>query len=43
MRGDLEAGFAAYEIRKRLPETPTPEFVQPAWDGGPLQDKRILL
>lgn len=43
MRGDLEAGFAAYEIRKRLPETPTPEFVQPAWDGGPLQDKRIVL
>lgn len=43
MRGDLEAGFASYEMRKRLPETPTPEFEQPAWDGGPLQGKRILL
>ena len=43
MRGELEAGFAAYEIRKRLPETPTPDFAQPAWDGGPLQGKRILL
>lgn len=43
MRGELEAGFDAYEIRKRLPETPTPDFAQPAWDGGPLQGKRILL
>ena len=43
MRGELAEGFAAYETRKRLPETPTPEFSQPAWDGGPLQGKRILL
>jgi len=43
MQGELEAGFAAYEIRKRLPETPTPDFAQPAWEGGPLQGKRILL
>jgi tetratricopeptide (TPR) repeat protein len=43
MRGELEAGFAAYEQRKRLPETPTPDFAQPAWDGGPLEGKRILL
>lgn len=43
MRGELADGFAAYETRKRLPETPTPEFSQPAWDGGPLQGKRILL
>jgi tetratricopeptide (TPR) repeat protein len=43
MRGELEAGFAAYEIRKRLPETPTPDFAQPAWEGGPVQGKRILL
>jgi tetratricopeptide (TPR) repeat protein len=43
MRGDLEQGFATYEARKRLPETPTPEFSQPAWDGGPIQGKRILL
>jgi hypothetical protein len=43
MRGELEAGFAAYEQRKRLPETPKPDFVQPAWDGGPIEGKRILL
>ena len=43
MRGELASGFAAYEARKRLPETPVPEFSQPAWDGGPIQGKRILL
>jgi tetratricopeptide (TPR) repeat protein len=43
MRGELAQGFATYEARKRLPETPTPEFTQPAWDGGPLGGKRILL
>jgi len=43
MRGELETGFAAYETRKRLPETPAPDFSQPAWDGGPLEGKRILL
>lgn len=43
MRGDLEEGFAAYEIRKRLPEIPAPDFSQPAWDGGPVQGKRLLL
>jgi tetratricopeptide (TPR) repeat protein len=43
MRGELAQGFAAYEARKRLPDTPTPDFTQPAWDGGPLAGKRILL
>ena len=43
MRGELAPGFAAYEARKRLPETPTPDLKQPAWDGGPLGGKRILL
>jgi tetratricopeptide (TPR) repeat protein len=43
LRGELEEGFAAYETRKRLPETPTPDFAQPAWDGGPIDGKRILL
>src|SRR5262249_7435817 len=43
MRGDLAEGFAAYETRKRLPETPAPDFTQPAWDGGPITAKRILL
>lgn len=43
MRGDLAEGFAGYEARKRLPETPTPDFTLPAWDGGPIAGKRILL
>jgi Flp pilus assembly protein TadD len=43
MRGDLSDGFAAYEARKRLPETPTPDFSQPAWDGGPVGGQRVLL
>jgi len=43
MRGELAQGFATYEARKRLPETPVPDFTQPAWDGGPIQGKRILL
>jgi tetratricopeptide (TPR) repeat protein len=43
MRGELEVGFAAYEARKRLPETPRVEFTQPAWDGGEIRGKRILL
>ena len=43
MRGELAEGFAAYEARKRLPEMPVPDFSQPAWDGGPLAGRRILL
>ncbi len=43
MRGELEQGFAEYEARKRLPDTPAPDFRQPAWDGGPLEGKKILL
>lgn len=43
MRGELATGFAAYEARKRLPETPAPEFSQPAWNGEPLRGRRILL
>ncbi len=43
MRGELRDGFATYEVRKRLPETPVPDFTQPAWDGGPIEGKRILL
>jgi Flp pilus assembly protein TadD len=43
MRGDLAEGFAAYEARKRLPEVPAPDFRQPAWDGGPIDGKRVLL
>jgi len=43
MRGDLAEGFETYETRKRLPETPAPDFARPAWDGGPVEGKRILL
>jgi Tfp pilus assembly protein PilF len=43
MRGELAEGFAAYEARKRLPETRAPDFTKPAWDGGPIAAKRILL
>ena len=43
MRGDLAPGFTAYEARKRLPETPAPEFSQPAWDGSAIEGARILL
>jgi len=43
LRGELDAGFEAYEWRKRLPETPKPDFAQPAWDGEPIDGKRILL
>lgn len=43
IRGDFTAGFAEYEWRKQLPDVPPPEFKQPAWDGGPLGGKRILL
>jgi Flp pilus assembly protein TadD len=43
LRGDLSEGFEAYEARKRLPETPMPDFKQPVWDGGPIEGKRILL
>src|SRR4030095_13416745 len=43
MRGELAQGFAAYEARKRLPETPAPDSRKPAWDGGRIGGKRILL
>ncbi len=43
MRGDLETGFAEYEARHSLPEHPRPEFREPAWTGGDLAGKRLLL
>lgn len=43
MRGDLETGFAEYEARHSLPEHPLPEFREPAWTGGDLAGKRLLL
>ncbi|MFO1081307.1 MAG: tetratricopeptide repeat-containing glycosyltransferase family protein [Reyranellaceae bacterium] len=43
MQGELARGFALYETRKRLPETPVPELARSAWDGGPIAGKRLLL
>jgi Flp pilus assembly protein TadD len=43
MRGEFATGFADYEWRKQLADVPPPEFRQPAWDGGTLAGRRILL
>jgi hypothetical protein len=43
VRGDFVRGFAEYEWRKQLADVPPPEFRQPAWDGGPLAGRRILV
>ena len=43
MRGEMEAGFAAYEVRKQLADWPRPDFSKPAWLGGPIGGRRILL
>jgi hypothetical protein len=43
--GDLPAGFARYEWRKRHPSY-AKEFLslpEPEWDGGPLAGKRLLV
>lgn len=43
MRGDLQAGFAEYEERRRLPDHLQPEFREPAWSGEDLTGKRLLI
>ena len=43
MRGDLEAGFEEYEWRWRLAENPPRDFDKPAWNGGPLDGRTVLL
>lgn len=43
MRGEMEAGFAAYEVRKQLADWPKPDFTKPPWLGGPIAGRRILL
>ncbi|QQS10860.1 MAG: glycosyltransferase family protein [Rhodospirillales bacterium] len=43
MRGEFARGFADYEWRKRLDDVPPPEFRQPAWDGGDIAGRRVLL
>jgi tetratricopeptide (TPR) repeat protein len=43
LKGDLKAGFKAYECRWALDEMARPEIAQPRWDGGDLAGLRILL
>jgi glycosyltransferase involved in cell wall biosynthesis/Flp pilus assembly protein TadD len=43
--GDFLRGWAEYEWRWSMPVMPTklPKFTQPAWDGGDIRGKTILL
>jgi len=41
--GDYERGWPEYEWRWGCPELPERNFGRPAWDGGPLQGRTILL
>ncbi|MEC9454076.1 MAG: tetratricopeptide repeat-containing glycosyltransferase family protein [Pseudomonadota bacterium] len=43
MQGKLGKGFEEYEWRWRLAENPPRHFDKPAWGGGPLDDRTILL
>ncbi len=43
MTGDLRQGFDEYEWRWRLPETKPRRFDKPAWSGGALNGRVILL
>ena len=42
-QGDVERGFAEYEWRWRCKSYSTRQFVQPRWDGSPLDGRTILL
>ncbi|AFY64842.1 glycosyl transferase family 9 [Geitlerinema sp. PCC 7407] len=42
-QGDFRRGFAGYEARWALGELRQRSFTQPAWDGQPLQGRRILI
>jgi tetratricopeptide (TPR) repeat protein len=45
LRGDLEGGFAHYDVRWRRPDADNRQhqFKVPLWDGRPLQSGRLLL
>jgi tetratricopeptide (TPR) repeat protein len=43
LRGDFEEGWPAYEWRWSLPGVARRAFVQPLWDGSPLNGRTILL
>jgi tetratricopeptide (TPR) repeat protein len=42
-QGDYERGWAEYEWRRRKPDSGIRPLPQPAWDGGPLHGRTILL
>jgi Flp pilus assembly protein TadD len=41
--GDLERGWREYEWRWECKDFGTPPFVEPRWDGSPLEGRTILL
>jgi Flp pilus assembly protein TadD len=41
--GDFARGFAEYESRRALPDAVAPGYRQPAWEGGEIAGRRILL
>ncbi len=43
LRGNFARGWAEYEWRWRVPESPLPKFPQPLWDGSPLSGRTIML
>jgi tetratricopeptide (TPR) repeat protein len=43
MMGELGKGFEEYEWRWRLADNPPRRFDKPAWNGGPLDGRTILL
>ena len=44
LRGDLEKGFAAYELRNKVKESYIdPQFLRSFWDGSDLTGRTILL
>jgi tetratricopeptide (TPR) repeat protein len=42
-QGDFERGWAEYEWRWRCPDFTPRSYPQPAWDGAPLDGRRLLL
>ena len=43
MEGDFEAGWREYEWRRRIPDFAMRRLRAPAWDGGPLGGRTLLV
>ena len=43
LRGDFETGWSYYESRWAAQNLPRKDFVQPMWDGSPLNGRRLLI